>query len=331
MDILKDQIVEVGKLIWEKDFTGAMSGNISAKVSENVILITGHGTCLGMLKDEDVCTIDLDGHPLEKDFTPSLEKLFHTSVYKNLDAKAVVHVHPTFTNGYFSANDKIEFDTFETRLTLGDVPVIDQKTPAITDISPVIEALKVSNIVVLKHHGVVAVGETLKDAFFLVQTLEEAVKVACIRDLYAQGRHGNTQVEKRNEEGRTGEKKYRLFSEEQIKEIVRLVNSDEKFKQLAQESSLETRLAVVLDETGATYCFHFSAGQIKGYASSATEAEFIISGKSEYWRAIFNRQLDPFAATTQKKLKLKGDFAKISLWYAPFNRLFELWRNVPVE
>ena len=52
---------------------------------------------------------------------------------------------------------------------------------------------------------------------------------------------------------------------------------------------------------------------------------------AEHWRAIFKRQLDPFAATTQKKLKLKGDFAKISRWYVPFNRLFDLWTAAPVE
>jgi len=28
---------------------------------------------------------------------------------------------------------------------------------------------------------------------------------------------------------------------------------------------------------------------------------------------------------------LKGDFAKISKWYAPCSRLFELWQKVEVE
>ena len=331
MDRLVEQIIEIGRWIWEKDLTGAMSGNISAKSSQNVILITGRGACLGMLKEENVSAVDLEGNPLVKGFMPSSEKLFHTSVYKSMDAAAVVHVHPTFTNGYFSARDKIEFDTFETRLTLGDVPVIGQKTPTITDVSPVIEALKRSNIVVLRNHGVVAIGETLKDAFFLVQTLEEAVKMAFIKDFYLKAKNEAVANEKEEPASAKGLKKYRLFTEEQIKEIVRLVNSDEKFKQLATETSLETKLAVVLDESGTTYCFHFSGGGIKGYTNSTTDAEFIISGKTEYWRAIFNRQLDPFAATTQKKLKLKGDFAKISRWYVPFNRLFDLWTQVPVE
>ena len=56
-----------------------------------------------------------------------------------------------------------------------------------------------------------------------------------------------------------------------------------------------------------------------------------MNGHLNLIRQIFNRQLDPFAATTQKKLKLKGDFGKISRWYVPFNRLFELWVRVPVK
>jgi L-fuculose-phosphate aldolase len=333
MEKLKvDEVIEAGKLIWEKDLTGGLSGNLSFKVADNMLLITGRCSCLGMLEPKDVCTVDLDGNPQDKDFVPSSEKLFHTSVYKNLDAKAVVHVHPTWTNGYFSAHDKIDFDTFETRLTLGDIPVIDQKTPTITDITPVIEALKNSNIVVLKHHGVVAIGQTLKDAFYLVQTLEEAVKMAFIRDFYSSAKNtGYVQGEKPQESSKGSGKKYKLFSEDQIRDIVDIVNRDEKFKQLSLETSLKTKLAVVLDETQDTYCFNFADGKIIDYTRSADDAEFVISGKSEYWRAIFNRQLDPFAATTQKKLKLKGDFAKISRWYVPFNRLFELWVKVPVE
>lgn len=324
------EIREIGRWIWEKDLSGGQSGNLSIRVDEKTILITGRGTCLGVLKDEDISTMDMEGEALKKGFTPSSEKPFHLSVYKHLAVQAVVHVHPTFCNGYFAAHDAITFDTFETRLTLGDIPVIDQKTPTITDITPVVEALKNSNIVILKHHGVVAVGETLKDAFFLVQTLEEAVKIACIKDFYtgvkAASAAAGTKVC-----ADASQKTFDLFSVEQISEIVRLVNADTKFRELALQTNLETKLAVVLDETNTAFCFHFSNGGIKDFTSDATDAEFVISGKSDYWRSIFKRQLDPFAATTQKKLKLKGDFGKISRWYVPFNRLFDLWTSAPVK
>lgn len=330
MDKFKHEMIEVGRWIWDKDLTSGLSGNISARISAKEIMITGHGACLGMIQEGDVGVIDYEGNPRDKGFAPSSEKPFHTSVYQKSEAGAVVHVHPTFSNGYFAVSDTIDFDTFETRLMLGEIPVIDQKTPAITDIAPVIEALKKSNIIVLKHHGVVAVGETLKDAFFLVQTLEEAVKIACIKDLFGK-KQSVVKGDFAGAAAGSAGQGFKIFSKEQIGAIVDLVNADAAFKQLAIETALETKLAVVQDETQTAYCFHFSAGGIKFFTTSVDEAEFVISGKSDYWRAIFNRQLDPFAATTQKKLKLKGDFAKISRWYVPFNRLFDLWTKVAVE
>jgi len=332
VDKHKQEMITVGRWIWEKDLSGGLSGNLSVRAGEEGCLITGHGTCLGDLKDGDIGWIDLEGKARDKDFVPSSEKRFHTSVYEDLDAQAVVHVHPTFANGYFAMHDTVTCDTFETRLTLGAVPVVDQKTPTITDISPVIEALKGSNIVVLRHHGVVAIGATLRDAFFLAQTLEEAVRVAVIKDLTA-SKGAEPQTAERKEEAlpAAAGKTYKIFSPEQIEEIVRCVNADAKFRELAVQTALETKLAVVMDETQDAHCFHFSGGGIKECTRSTAGAEFVISGRADTWRAIFKRQLDPFAATTQKKLNLKGDFAKISRWYVPFNRLFDLWTAVPVE
>lgn len=330
MTDIKKEIIEIGRLIWSKDLTYGLSGNISVKASSDSALITGHACCLGELTENDIGQIDLEGKTLSEGFRPSSEKFFHISVFKHLEAQCVIHAHPSWVNGYFAVNTSLEFDTIEMRLSFGDISVIDQKTPAITDIAPVIEALKKSNIVVLSHHGVVACGQTLRDAFFLIQMLEEAVKIAFIKDFYTQKTETRV-AEVISEPVVVETKKYKLFSPEQIEEIVNVVNHDAKFKQLASESALKTKLAVVLEEDGAAYCFDFADGKIKGFSNSTENAEFVITGKMQYWKAIFNRELDPFVATTQKKLKLKGDFAKISRWYVPFNRLFDLWKTVPVE
>ena len=61
------------------------------------------------------------------------------------------------------------------------------------------------------------------------------------------------------------------------------------------------------------------------------DAEFLITANEAIWRAVFNRQIDPFVATTQKKMSLRGDYARISKWYAPCSRIFQLWAQVPVE
>jgi hypothetical protein len=46
---------------------------------------------------------------------------------------------------------------------------------------------------------------------------------------------------------------------------------------------------------------------------------------------VFSGKLDPFVATTQGRMKLKGDLGKLSRWYVPFSRLFELFRQVKIQ
>jgi putative sterol carrier protein len=89
-------------------------------------------------------------------------------------------------------------------------------------------------------------------------------------------------------------------------------------------------LAVILDETKQAHRFTFENGRITE-AAQDTNAEFVINAPENIWRAVFKREIDPFVATTQKKMTLKGDFARISKWYAPCSRIFQLWTNVPVE
>ena len=89
-------------------------------------------------------------------------------------------------------------------------------------------------------------------------------------------------------------------------------------------------LEVHLNETGQTDSFSFENGGIAKLGNDS-DAEFLISAPENIWRAVFNREIDPFVATTQKKMDLRGDFAKISKWYAPCSRIFELWGDVPVE
>ncbi len=329
----KKEIIEIGQLLWEKDLASGLNGNISARVDGDKILLTATQTCLGRLSTKDLILMKTDGTLLEKGKV-STERLLHTEIYKNFpEAQAVIHTHTNYTNGYFMANDALTPSTFESKFYLGDVKSVIQFTPSVTEAGPVIEALKTNNIIVLKNHGTVAMGKNLFDCFLLIQVLEDAVKVNAISRLYSgQMLQNKEQKMTKDERQGTGDKvkTYKLFSQEQIDEIVRVVNEDRQLKELGEKTNMTMDLAVKLNETGAVYSFCFERGNIKKVGSDEG-AEFLISAPENIWRAVFNREIDPFVATTQKKMNLRGDFAKISRWYAPCNRIFQLWQRVPVE
>ena len=255
--------------------------------------------------------------------------MLHTEIYKNFsDAPAVIHTHTTYTNAFFLANETFIPRIFEAKFYLGEIKGIPQATPAVTDAGPVVEGFKKNNIVVLSNHGVVAKGEKLFDCFLLIQALEEAVKTEAVSRLFSGDRGPGTGD--RKIPVNSVAKKYKLFSQEQISDIVELVNKDTQMKELGEKTRMTMDLAVKLNETGQTYSFRFENGRIADVGHD-DNAEFLITAPENVWRAVFNREIDPFVATTQKKMNLRGDFAKISKWYAPCSRVFELWQQVPVE
>ncbi len=337
MQELKNKIIEIGKLLWDKGLVTGFNGNISARVDANTLLITATGTCLGYLKTEDILLMDYSCK-VQGNRRASSESLLHTEIYKNLpQIQAVVHTHPTYTNGFFLANESFTPKTFEAKFYLGEVKSIEQSTPSVTDTAPVIKELKANNIVILRNHGVLAVGPDLFHAFVLVQELEEQVKMDLVSVHYSKNsiRDSSANNNECPARGPTPQndgavKKYKLFSKEQIEEIVRLVNGDAQMQELGSKTAMNMDLAVCLQETGDIYSFKFENGRITKTGQDA-QAEFLITANESIWRAVFNREIDPFVATTQKKMNLRGDFARISKWYAPCSRIFQLWTKVPVE
>lgn len=330
---IKTSIIAIGRLLWDKELVTGLNGNISSRIEGDTIAITATQTCLGLLVEKDILPMTLDGKVLEEGKVSS-ERLMHTEIYKAFpEVAAIIHTHVPYTNAYFLENDILEPRIFESKVYLGSITAVPQETPAVTDVGPVIVALKKSNIAALKNHGVVAVGKNLFDCFLLIQCLEDAAKIEAISRLYRDQRpetidHRLKDSSLKSRVPSLG-KKYKLFSKEQINEIVRLVNSDEKLKELGIKTGMTMDLGVQLNETGQVYSFKFEQGRITDVRND-NGAEFLISANESVWRAVFNREIDPFVATTQKKMNLRGDFAKISKWYAPCSRIFELWAEVPV-
>jgi len=334
---LKVDIIAIGRLLWEKDLVSGLNGNISTRVDADTILLTAHQTCLGLLQDKDILLVKTDGELLEPGRI-STENLLHREIYKNFsEVQAVIHTHTPCTNAYFLEHEHFTPRIFEAKFYVGEVQSVPQTTPSVTDAQPVVAVLKKNNITVLRNHGTVAMGKSLFDCFLLIQCLEDALKTEAMSLIYRLGSDASVKrpVAKKNEASKgtvSGKltKKYKLFSQEQIDEIVKIVNRDDQLKELGEKSNMTMDLAVQLNETNEVYSFSFERGRITNVGKDQN-AEFLITAPEKIWRAVFNREINPFVATTQKKMNLRGDFAKISKWYAPCSRIFELWAQVPVE
>jgi ribulose-5-phosphate 4-epimerase/fuculose-1-phosphate aldolase len=326
---LTQEIIGVGKRLYDAGLAVARSGNISARLQGETILITATGTFLGSLVPGDIVAVDLVKNAPAGVKLPSSELPLHSLVYKHFPAKTVIHCHPPLINGYFAACDSLKALTFETKFYLGEVPVVPQDTPTVTNPEPVIEALRRNNLVVLRNHGAVAIADTFQEGVSLIEALEEAVKVAAVARLFKKDILDDLDSGLKENLTRK-DAVYEMFSKEHIQAIVDLVNKDAFIAEKGKALDLTVQLAVTLEGTNKAYKFNFEKGRIIGLESNA-DAPFVISAPAAVWQQVFLGKLDSFVAVTQGKMNLKGQMGQLSKWYVPFTRLFALFKEVKIS
>lgn len=181
---LRQQIVEIGRRIYELGFVAASDGNVSARLYDGNILTTPTMVCKGRMTEDMLVLVDINGTKLRRDErSPSSEFSMHKAIYTlRPDVHAVVHAHPPFGTGFAVANVPLDKPLLsEVILTLGCVPLTAYGTPSTHELpdslSPFIPH---HDALLLANHGAVAYGPDLEMAFARMETLEHFAKITLI-------------------------------------------------------------------------------------------------------------------------------------------------------
>jgi L-fuculose-phosphate aldolase len=330
MTKLEREMIEWGRRLFERRLISGWGGNLSCRIDKDQFLITGQHAPLGFLSAKDLVRIDEASKPVKKNQRASSETPMHMAIYAGTDAAAIVHVHPPMVLAFSLTHDWFVPMSFEEKYTIGEVPIIAQDTPTVTQPEKVVEELKYHPVVIIKGHGTVAIGKTFQEAFLFTDLLEEAVHCQFFKERVdsapaPNGGRGEAQVAPVRTEP------YALFSKEHMQALVDEANQDTKFRSHGAETALTTSLTLLLDESRQAWTVKFRDGAIVELAEG-DGGEFTIAGKAEWWNAVFSNRIDAFLATQQGKLKLqRGELAQLSRWYKPFQRAFAIWQTIPVQ
>ena len=329
---IENQIIRWGKLLFERRLISGWGGNLSCRTGVKDFLITGQHAPLAFLTAKDLVRIHNDGKPLKKGQRASSETPMHLAVYAGTDAQAIVHVHPPMVLAFSLSHDSFSPLSYEEKYTIGNVPIIPQDTPTVTKPEAVVEALRYNPIVIIKGHGTVAIGKTFQEAFLYTDLLEEAVHCQFFRNGIGVARSLDSRraVPTVPPNLATGNA-YELFSHAHMTALVDAANGDGDFRQFGSATSLTTSLTLRREDNDAAWTVRFVEGEITAL-NEKQDGDFVISGKAEWWRAVFSNKIDAFLATQQGKLKLtRGELAQLSRWYKPFQRAFSLWQSIPIQ
>jgi len=327
MGKLENDMIRWGRLLFERRLISGWGGNLSCRSGKN-FLITGQHSPLPFLMSGDLVRLDPQGKPVRKEQRASSETPMHMAIYAGTDAQAIIHVHPPMVLAYSLVRQSFVPLSFEEKYTLGEVPVIAQETPTVTRPEQLVEALRYHPVAIIKGHGTVAIGKNFQEAFLVTDLLEEAVRCQFFK---AAAEASGESTKASRQVAPFGGKPHALFSEEHMSALVESANRDREFREFGAAAGLTTSLTLQMEENDRAWTVRFVEGEITE-TSQTDNGDFLISGRAEWWNAVFTNKIDPFMATQQGKLKLRrGDLARLSRWYKPFQRAFSLWQTIPIQ
>lgn len=182
----RQRIVEIGKLMHQKNFVAAGDGNMSTRLDRERLLVTPSGFSKGFLDPEQLIIVDLNGEKIAplfgkwRDLKPSSEIRIHLECYRQrADVGAVVHAHPPNAIACTLAGVSLAKCVLpEVVYDLGTIPTAPYATPASAE-GPlaVRELIAKYDALMLDRHGSVTVGADLWEAYMRLERVEHSAQV----------------------------------------------------------------------------------------------------------------------------------------------------------
>jgi ribulose-5-phosphate 4-epimerase/fuculose-1-phosphate aldolase len=179
---MREAIVRFGRSLFERGLTFGSSGNISARLDDGW-LMTPTNVALDRLDPARLARLDDEGRLLSGD-APTKESFLHIAMYRErATAKAVVHLHSTYSVAVscladVDAADVLPPVTAYYVMRVGALPLVPYYPPGGRELADAVRKLAGKHhAVLLANHGPVVAGDSLAEAVNAIEELEETAKL----------------------------------------------------------------------------------------------------------------------------------------------------------
>jgi L-fuculose-phosphate aldolase len=181
----RKEVARFMRRLYNQGLTTTSGGNISLRVSDEIIVITPSATDKGRMKWDEVCIMNSKGESLTPHLRLSIESGMHLAIYNSKNINAIVHAHPVFATSFTAMKRKINTSlTAEACAILGEPAFVPYALMGTKDLAAVVSnQIERSDILLLENHGILSVGDNLLQAFDKIEVLENAAKMTVIVEM----------------------------------------------------------------------------------------------------------------------------------------------------
>ena len=169
---LKEQLCDIGRRLWQREYVDGNGGNIAIRVGEDIAICTPTLVSKGFMKPEDMCLVDFEGNQLAGTKKRTSEILMHLQIMKQQPkAVATCHCHPPYSTGFAVAGVLPptcmipEFEVF------ASVAIAPYRTPGTPEMGKLVaDLVDKHNTILMANHGVVSWSHNnVEDAYFKME------------------------------------------------------------------------------------------------------------------------------------------------------------------
>ncbi len=175
-------IVAIAHSLFTRGYSFGTAGNISIRIGDRVYA-TPTGSSFGTLTEEDFAMCDLEGRILGLN-KPTKELLFHLAAYRaRPGSSAVVHLHSTYATALACMRGLDERDalpplTAYFAMRVPSLPCVRYLPPGDEALATEVERLaRITPAMLMRNHGLIAIGTTLSEAAALAEEIEETARL----------------------------------------------------------------------------------------------------------------------------------------------------------
>ena len=182
----KEKLALASQILYMEGHGDFYLGHVSVRLpDQDAYLMKPSGLGLEEIQSSDVVTVDFDGNRLAGDRPVHNEHPIHGEIYRRRpDVQAVVHTHPPYATALAAAGRPLAMVNHDCIPFARGLGYFDEPILLVTKDQGIrlAEALASYNAVLLRNHGIVAVGTSLEEAVFHAISLEKAARVQTITD-----------------------------------------------------------------------------------------------------------------------------------------------------
>jgi L-fuculose-phosphate aldolase len=172
------QFAHAGRILHECRCNNSHSGNLSIRDGDD-ILITRTAAMLSQLTENDLVQTSLNPTDAERRLASS-ELAVHLKIYSSTEISAIAHAHAlSAVAAAWLFEDRLRPIDVEGAYYFGSIPILEHN-PATTDPrlgAALANILATDPVVILKAHGVFAVGNTLESAAQRVTSVNDSAEL----------------------------------------------------------------------------------------------------------------------------------------------------------